>query len=909
MPGRLFVYGAGQLWTRSSFSPQLEASSPELSRYGISSDSVERFYDIIRRLGYPTSPDNGEGQRRADTGAGIVRFDYLASARQSIVLRIDGRGRRTTGLFSSPFAVSNGASEVSFDSGGLLQLTSRIGGARNEFNAYRSIGAQHTNLVQEGPSGAVRVGDSSLSFGSPFSPAEEERTTLEVSDRLVIPLRGPFHELQVGGTYAVQRIVRRGISEPNGSFLFASLADLEAGQALRFTRSLGDPNGEIRTGYAAGYLGDLWRVGDGLRIAVGIRGERRWYTSPLQSDSPVASDFGLTGIPKSSGWSVSPRLGFTWVRQTPESEVIVRGGTGEFRGAPPIRSLAAILAGAGNEEADVRLVCIGPAVPLVDWREYIRDPSTIPTSCAAGFPGSGSSSHGMVGFAPDYAPPKVWHSSLGARWRHKPTDTALEANVTLSRGHGLPLAADLNLLGTPYFGLTSEDGRPVYVLPGAIEASSGQLTFQSSRRSTDLGIVQEVNGRGRSAAEQLSLGIARLTSLGWIQAYYTFSRSIDQTTGLAGPGAGWATTAGDPRLAEWAGTDFAQRHALQLSSSHYIGTRATVTLIGRALSGTPFTPMVDSDINGDGVQNDRAFIFDPGSATDQEIRRGMATLLKETPASARSCLLEQIGRIAARNSCRTAWDPFLDIQLNLYPGGIRNPRLVFAIVAQNVTAGLDYLIHRPNELRGWGQYSQADPILLRTRGFDASRKEFRYQVNPNFGDDGARSSRIPFTLRIQGRLTIGADPATQELVASVADMRANLQPSEVHAELLRGWRNLPAIVSEPSESLRLELTTEQSAALRASADSIARRIDAIAETLAEGVSAPRLDNQSNSPAQPGGQRELLREAQALLDSGFATVRSVLTSAQWAKLPRPLREPPRVTFSVKPPGGILILPDL
>src|SRR2546425_7254168 len=39
--------------------------------------------------------------------------------------------------------------------------------------------------------------------------------------------------------------------------------------------------------------------------------------------------------------------------------------------------------------------------------------------------------------------------------------------------------------------------------------------------------------------------------------------------------------------------------------------------IGRLTSGAPFTPVVGSDINGDGARNDRAFIFVPATAPDK----------------------------------------------------------------------------------------------------------------------------------------------------------------------------------------------------------------------------------------------------------------------------------------------------
>jgi hypothetical protein len=62
-----------------------------------------------------------------------------------------------------------------------------------------------------------------------------------------------------------------------------------------------------------------------------------------------------------------------------------------------------------------------------------------------------------------------------------------------------------------------------------------------------------------------------------------------------------------------------------------------------------------SDINGDGIVNDRAFVFDPGSTSDTSVARGMQSLLLDGPRAARDCLGSQLGRIATKNSCVGPW--------------------------------------------------------------------------------------------------------------------------------------------------------------------------------------------------------------------------------------------------------------
>jgi hypothetical protein len=602
--------------------------------------------------------------------------------------------------------------------------------------------------------------------------------------------------------------------------------------------------------------------------------------------------FALRPAP-AAAWSVSPRAGFTWIRSTPSSDWLLRGGAGDFRAGAPTRSFAGLLAGAGPASPVVQVVCVGADVPRATWTEFLSDPLAIPSRCAGGDQAAGRP--GATGFARSYAPPLVRHASLEANWLYKPTQTTLEAAVSVSRGRGLPLATDLNFAGVRYFDLAAEGGRPVYVPAELIDPASGQVGPGHSRLDDRLAVVREVGSRGRSAAEQLSFGAARLMGGGLVEVYYTFSRSKDLATGLAGPGGGAPTTSADPRIAEWAAADFEQRHAFQLLLQRKLRTWATLAVLGRVVSGTPYTPLVASDVNGDGLANDRAFVFDPRGDT------GMRELLERAPSATRACLLRQAGRVADRNGCRTPWSPYLDAQLNLTPRVGRKPRGTLSLSAQNVTAALDQLIHGGEKLRGWGQEAVPDPVLLRVIGFDPDARAFRYQVNPGFGVTPARSPRVPFSLRIQARFTLGADPATQALASSVATMQASMSPAEIQAAILKRWRNVPALVLEHERVRGVGLTPDQAAQLRSAADSIASRIAPLAASLAGLATA----DSTRTPGSP----EPLEQAQTLLTGGFDVVRSVLTREQWNRLPRSLRMPPRATVPLLPSGGISLLPDL
>ncbi|HEX8454186.1 MAG TPA: carboxypeptidase-like regulatory domain-containing protein, partial [Longimicrobium sp.] len=252
--GRLFVYGAVQATTRSSFSSPLDPAGAEALRYGISPDSLRRFLQLIRGFGIG---EGAGGERRTHAASTIARIDFLPGANHTATLRLDGRARRSDGALGSPLAITSGGRDEGKDGGVFAQLVSRMGRAGNDLTVYRSGGTQRSLRTYEGPTGRLwlgqdtGVGGTLVSFGAaPFSIPDEDRSALEAAERFTLSLNGG-HQILLGGAYQAERVVRRGAADASGTFTFASLAELEAGRAQRFTRSLGGQTGEMSSDYAA----------------------------------------------------------------------------------------------------------------------------------------------------------------------------------------------------------------------------------------------------------------------------------------------------------------------------------------------------------------------------------------------------------------------------------------------------------------------------------------------------------------------------------------------------------------------------------------------------------------------------------------------------------------------------------
>jgi hypothetical protein len=498
----------------------------------------------------------------------------------------------------------------------------------------------------------------------------------------------------------------------------------------------------------------------------------------------------------------------------------------------------------------------------------------------------------------------VWQGSAEGTWFHNPSQAEITVAFSMSSGRKATQAFDANLIATPRFQLDSEEDRAVYVAPDAIDAGSGRAALQDSRRFTGSGAVRSLSSAGRFGSQQLSLGLGQLTGWGLFQAWYTWTRSRDEAGALLLMGGAAPSVGASGTRPSASSADFEQRHALQLSFRRTLSRAVSLSAIGRVTSGTPYTPLVDGEVNGDGFLNDRAFIYPAASLDDSLAAATMRALLRDAPAGARSCLERQLGRIAARNSCRAPWNSFLDLQLNVRPGGVRDGRFVLTVTAQNTTAALDRVLHGESRLRGWGQVSAPDPVLLQVRGFDPASRRFLYQVNGAFGSD--RVSRTPFALRIQARIILGADPATQALVASVSDAASGMTPSQIRAAIVRDWTNVPALVLGYAPSRHLELSPEQIRRLGLASDSVRAGIEASATAIAELGTAT--DDTGGTSAVAPSANDLLARAQAVLSAGFAAAREVLTPEQWARLPRQLKQEPRAVVPVEI-AGVQIAPDL
>ena len=661
-----------------------------------------------------------------------------------------------------------------------------------------------------------------LTFGGNRNmPTEARSTDVQLSNELSFlqPIGAHIHRFKLGGNLQLQSSEERSTDNLFGSFSYASLADFEANRPERFERALTERASSTSRVSGGVFLGDTWRISQPFEVTLGLRwdysalGERPAYNPAVEEAFGRRTDV----QPSATGWS--PRIGFSYrlgqgssaqspaqgqgqgqgqgqaqgqtqgqgqrqgqaqgqgrgsgqgLAQGPGIARSLTGGLGYFAGRAPNQVFSQAYRQTGLPSAEQRLVCIGGAVPIPDWDRYFLDPAAVPTTCADGGLGTNpvfsTTSPNVTLLNPSQRLPSSLRADLGYRTQLM---GRLPVNFSYSWSLGLGLWGyrDLNLDEATTFTVAGED-RSFYGTPDAIVPRTGASTASASRLNPAFGQVFDVVTDRRSSTHQFStqvMGQVRRTTL---LGNYTLGFSRDQ--GSAGGGLGrfggggggmFVPTSGSPNEVEWGTASGDRRHTLNLVVSQVIRPWMEVSATTRLMSGAPFTPLVDRDVNGDGLRNDVAFVFDPRVTSDPALSQGMARLLETAPSRVADCLDDQLGGFASRNSCRNGWSQSLDVRMGLRPNLPRlDRRMTVSVDVSNVLTGLDQLVNGRDGMRGWGQGASADPTLLYVRGFDPDTRAFRYEVNEAFGQDrrGVNALRSPFTIRISARVALGGNPA------------------------------------------------------------------------------------------------------------------------------------------------------
>ncbi|HLL83600.1 MAG TPA: hypothetical protein VK420_13135, partial [Longimicrobium sp.] len=266
---------------------------------------------------------------------------------------------------------------------------------------------------------------------------------------------------------------------------------------------------------------------------------------------------------------------------------------------------------------------------------------------------------------------------------------------------------------------------------------------------------------------------------------------------------------------------------------------------------------------------------------------------REVPGYASRCLASQLGRAAARNSCRGPWTQTLDATLSYNNlRGSFGRRVTASLFLANLPGAADQLLHGSGGLRGWGTQPTPDPVLYTVRGFNPTDRSFRYEINPRFGEPRSTLSAFgsPFRVTLDVRVNIGKgqDRQAAERIVRVARTFADSQsvrPDEMKKLAFPGRQvgNAEQVLNMREQ---LALTAEQVTALTAIQNADNERADSLKMDFAQQIA--RAGNTAEVNWIIAGRRRVEDAIWASFKEGLPRVREVLTAPQIELLPPHLR---------------------
>jgi hypothetical protein len=730
------------------------------NRSGFTEASLASFQNILETVyGFDTEPDFGIFNETDDQVTLFGRLDWTINNNHALSVRANysdfenlndrissnGRSARTVGGTYNSESISL-----------VSELNSVF--AANIFNTLR---VQYSNELRPRPgnsrlpSATVPVelasgGSRDATYGGSFfgilfaNNLEEDK--IQITDNLTFQLGD--HSLKVGGDIIVTNTFNEFWLNGNGFFDFRNQDDFANRSPSFFLRFVpetpggGTPTAPIADFSArefAAWIQDSWQVNPNLLLTAGLRWDYvDLDAAPQLSNSEYVSAVSgqgadVTATPNDTN-NFAPRFSFRYDFGA-DGRSVLSGGFGWFAGRFPTVIHSNVYAKTPN--ALLTVTCFSSNMPAFNYEDWV-DGEGIPTSCEGGQGASGQPAVDV--WDPDFESPMTIKANLGYeqrladRWK-------VGGQVIFSRTTNNFHIIDRNLQPAQFI---NAEGRPVFVSEEDYDPTDEPSTFDRSidptldRLWTNVGLGKarrwnlkfDVNG---SPLDNLQLAANYALNLAYDNSSFSCCLEVEAWESAMTAGSpNELGDFGDDLTGTWGPSNFERRHAMVFNAIWNIpfGNQTfegiQVSGIYRAQSGNPFTPIVDGDMNGDGYdENDRAFLPDPNNVTGIQFESADDLAAYQEIVASESCIADQVGGFAKRNSCRNPWWHRVDLRLNV-------PIRVTGTQRLELVADFFNLL----DLFGWdaGAFNFKSRDLFEAEGFDPATGEPIVSVDTRFGD-------------------------------------------------------------------------------------------------------------------------------------------------------------------------------
>jgi hypothetical protein len=453
-------------------------------------------------------------------------------------------------------------------------------------------------------------------------------------------------------------------SEVNGRFEFnnsgaTTLQNLQNKVVSRFYQEVplvADPTVTAGIWNFAVYGQIQTKLGLGLDFTGGLRLDYSKYPkSPL--NETLFNAIGVRTDNEISQFLLQPRVQLDWDINEKHTDYI-RVGAGIF--GSDLNNYMTInnLTFDGKHLATVDLV--GAAIPVPDFASY-RNGGAVKVDPQYQVPTINT-------YADDAKIPVVYKTNLSY---NKIINNKLRVGITgyATFGRNNYMYIDRNMVANPYFTLSNEGNRGVYVpsIP-----SGGAADWKTGRLTNLFGRVLELNSKGRVNQFAVVLDASwQYFKDGQITASYTWNDAKDNTS-FNGNVANTATlnlpVRDDPRNLDaisYSDNHFRNKVVIYGTLPSFAGVTIGVRYSG--MGGTRYTLTSGANNNGDFVTtNDLAYIFDRNNPNvPARVVTGLQTLLDNPLASQslKDYILKYEGQIAARNGGENGFFGLVDVRV------------------------------------------------------------------------------------------------------------------------------------------------------------------------------------------------------------------------------------------------------
>ncbi len=726
------------------------------ARFNITNATLNSFVDIARtKYGVSNKPQFGTFDKKRGTDAGFLRLDWQVNDKNLLTVRDNYTNDRNPLGLADNTAINlyeSYGNDKNVDNSLLATLRSSINSKlTNELKVQHLYTFQSSEQGEQlgGPIPRAIVGNliSTIAGASRSTSAQigGHRFAQEGFTNNVFQLVNNlyYNTDKAKYTFGVDVMYTRAKSlygsEVNGRFEFTNSGSGATAQtslqnfnnliANRFYREVplvADPTVIAGIWNFAAYGQVQTKLGLGLDFTGGLRLDYSKYPkSPL--NQALFNAIGVRTDHEISQFLLQPRVQFDWDINENHTDYI-RLGAGIF--GSDLNNYMTInnLSFDGTHFATVDV--FGVDVPTPNFIGYRNGTVAAPSLANFQVPTINT-------YAEDAQIPVIYKANLS--YNKLITDklrVGLTGYATLGRHNYMYV--DRNMVADPFFTLSNEGGRGVYVpsIP-----TNGTADWKTGRLSNQFGRVLELNSKGKINQYAVVLDASwNYFKDGQITASYTWSDAKDNTS-FNGNVANTATlnlpVRDDPRNLDaitYSDNHFRKKVVIYGTLPTYFGITVGVRYSG--IGGTRFTLTSGANNNGDFVTtNDLAYIFDRNNPnTPANIKTGLQALLDNPLASQalKDYILKYEGQIAARNGGENGFNGLVDLRLSKkfkigskrsieFSGDIFNVGNLIKKkwgVTENLGNGALYAIGVPA--------ANGNPALP---NFNTTTKTFNYRVN------------------------------------------------------------------------------------------------------------------------------------------------------------------------------------